>query len=156
MWQAIELAQQRVAPGGTLLLALYNDQGWQSRGWRRVKRMYCSGDAGRTLVTCAFYPLFAAYAIGLDLTRLELPGTHMREYFRSRGMSIIHDWRDWLGGFPFEVARPDELRARLAAHGFSVAREKLTRGWGCNEIVLRKGVDDAVSSSANAEAADRT
>lgn len=138
MWQGVDLAQQRVAPGGLLLIALYNDQGWRSRVWYHIKRLYCSGAAGRAIVTTVFFPLFALYALCLDLARLQAPGTYMREYRRSRGMSVTHDWRDWLGGFPFEVARPDEIRSRLASSGFSVVREKLTRGWGCNELVLAK------------------
>jgi 2-polyprenyl-6-hydroxyphenyl methylase/3-demethylubiquinone-9 3-methyltransferase len=136
MWRAIELAEERVAPGGMLLLALYNDQGWRSRLWHYCKRVYCSGAVGRYAVTAAFYPLFAALAITSDLLHLHLPGAYFRNYSRNRGMSVAHDWRDWLGGYPFEVARPDELRRRLAACGFSVQNEKLTRGWGCNEIVL--------------------
>jgi len=139
MWRALDLAHQRVAPGGTLLLALYNDQGWRSDVWRQVKWFYCSGGVGRALVGAIFYPLFGLYAVGVDLVGLRLPGTHMREYARQRGMSIVHDWRDWLGGYPFEVARPDVLQTRLSAAGFSLLREKTTRGWGCNELVLRKG-----------------
>ncbi|HZF29672.1 MAG TPA: class I SAM-dependent methyltransferase [Gammaproteobacteria bacterium] len=138
MWRSIELAQQRVAAGGVLLIALYNDQGWRSRVWYHIKRLYCSHALGRALVCAIFYPLFALYAIGVDLVHLRAPGSHMREYGRTRGMSITHDWRDWLGGYPFEVARPEEIRARLGASGFSVVREQLTRGWGCNELVLAK------------------
>ena len=59
MWQALDLAQQCVAPGGTLLIALYNDQGTCSRigtassaaiaavpldaGWSVPHSFHCSG-----------------------------------------------------------------------------------------------------------------
>ena len=136
MWDAIEQARRRVAPGGTLLLALYNDQGWRSRAWWHIKRLYCSGGAGRWLVTAAFYPLFALYTFYRDLREGHAPGTHMREYARNRGMSILHDWRDWLGGFPFEVASSKAVADALASD-FDMVGCKSTRGWGCNELVLR-------------------
>lgn len=141
MWPALDLAQQRVAPGGQLLIALYNDQGWRSRVWWHIKHFYCSGRIGRTLVTALFYPLFALYALMLDLRALKLPGAHMREYSRRRGMSLVHDWRDWLGGFPFEVASPAEVVARLGEVGFTLKHQTLTRGWGCSEFTLMKTAD---------------
>ena len=141
MWPALDLTQQRVAPDGQLLIALYNDQGWRSRIWWHIKHLYCSGQIGRALVSSLFYPLFALYAVGLDLRRLQLPGTHLREYARRRGMSLVHDWRDWLGGFPFEVARPDDVLRQLSVAGFTLKNQALTRGWGCNEFTLVKSAN---------------
>lgn len=138
MWDAIELSQQRVAAGGTLLVALYNDQGFRSRAWLHIKRLYCSGTLPRLLVQAAFYPMFAAYTLMLDIRNLEIPGEHMRNYHRRRGMSIVHDWRDWLGGYPFEVASPKEVQTRLERNGYALKRAALTSGWGCNELVLRR------------------
>lgn len=136
MWTAIELAAARVAPQGTLLLALYNDQGRRSRVWRAIKRLYCSGAPGRWLVGAVFYPLFSVNALWRDLRHLHAPGTHAREYSRNRGMSLFHDWRDWLGGYPFEVAKPEEVAHKLGADGFELQRQTLARGLGCNEFVF--------------------
>jgi 2-polyprenyl-6-hydroxyphenyl methylase/3-demethylubiquinone-9 3-methyltransferase len=138
MWQAIDLAQQSVAPGGTLLIALYNDQGMRSRIWNGVKRCYCSGAIGRWLVIAAFFPLFWLYSLALDCRHHQFPGSHIRNYARKRGMSITHDWRDWLGGYPFEVAKPEDVARRLAADGFELQRKTLTRGLGCNEFVFKR------------------
>ena len=140
MWPAIDLAVTRVATHGTLLLALYNDQGWRSAVWRAIKRIYCSSAPGRWLVGAVFYPLFSLYALWQDLRHLHMPGTHARDYLRKRGMSLFHDWRDWLGGYPFEIAKPGDVVRRLAAGGFKLQRQTLTRGLGCNEFVfLRRG-----------------
>ncbi|HEV7123718.1 MAG TPA: class I SAM-dependent methyltransferase [Rhodanobacter sp.] len=136
MWPAMDLAATRVAPNGTFLLALYNDQGRRSRAWRAIKRLYCSGKLGRWLVGAVFYPLFAAYALWQDLRHFHTPGTHAREYAQKRGMSLFHDWRDWLGGFPFEVAKPADVERKLAANGFTLRRQTLTGGLGCNEFVF--------------------
>lgn len=143
MWRAVELSAERVSHNGRLLIALYNDQGWRSRAWLHIKRAYCSGALGRATVKGLFYPLFAAYALSLDIRHRQMPGSHARNYAERRGMSLIHDWRDWLGGYPFEVASPEEVSSFLGKKGFELERQKLTRGWGCSEFVLsRSGVRD--------------
>jgi SAM-dependent methyltransferase len=145
MWQAIDLSIAQGAPEGRMIIALYNDQGWRSRAWWHVKRTYCSGRVGRMVTVAFFYPLFAAYAVYLDIRQGRAPGTHAKNYATQRGMSLTHDWKDWLGGYPFEVATPGQVRAVFAAQGFSLARERLTRGWGCNEFVFqRNGAGDGV------------
>src|SRR6185312_5968530 len=138
MWPAIELAQSRVTQHGTLLLALYNDQGWCSRAWHAVKHLYCSSMLGRFLVGTTFYPLFAVYALWQDIRHFDKPGTHARNYARKRGMSLFHDWRDWLGGYPFEVAKPEDVVDKLAAKGFQVQSQTLTQSLGCNEFVFKR------------------
>lgn len=143
MWPALELTAQRTAVDGTLLIALYNDQGWLSSAWRRIKRLYCSGAAGRLVVGAIFYPLFSAYSLWQDLRHLHAPGTHAREYAKKRGMSLFHDWRDWLGGYPFEVAKPEEIVHKLTAEEFKLRRQTLTRGLGCNEFVFDRGSENA-------------
>lgn len=30
-------------------------------------------------------------------------------YHHERGMSPAHDWIDWIGGLPFEVAKPNDV-----------------------------------------------
>lgn len=142
MWDAIDQAARRVKPGGTFVIAIYNDQGWRSRAWYHIKRIYCSSTLGRAAVIGAFYPLFATYALWLDVKRGHAPGTHARNYAERRGMSLVHDWKDWLGGYPFEVATPAVMASRLGAGGFTVVRETITRGWGCNEFVLSLRGDD--------------
>ncbi|MEM6779751.1 MAG: SAM-dependent methyltransferase, partial [Planctomycetota bacterium] len=57
---------------------------------------------------------------------------------RDRGMSAWHDWVDWVGGLPFEVAKPESVILPLVQDGFRL--ENLTTvgsGWGCNEFVFR-------------------
>lgn len=152
MWPAIELTQARVAQGGTLLLALYNDQGWRSALWRAVKRLYCSSVSGRWLVCTMFYPLFAVYALWQDLRHFHTPGAYSREYSRKRGMSIFHDWRDWLGGYPFEVAKPEDVVNMLATKGFELQRQTLTHGLGCNEFVFIRTSGTSLRATANPQA----
>lgn len=138
MWRAIDLAADRVSSHGTLLLALYNDQGWRSDAWRAIKHMYCTGTPGRWAVGAVFYPMFSLYALGQDLRRFNMPGSHARQYARKRGMSLMHDWRDWLGGYPFETAKPEDVIRHLTKDGFTLKHLARTNGWGCNEFVFAR------------------
>jgi len=141
MWEALELAAARVAAGGQLFIAIYNDQGAWSKRWARIKRFYCSGPAAKALTSAVIIPWWVMRQLAADLFWRRDPTRYYREYRRHRGMSVWHDWHDWLGGFPFEVAKPEELFDFYRDRGFELVRLKTTGGSvGCNELVLlRKG-----------------
>jgi 2-polyprenyl-6-hydroxyphenyl methylase/3-demethylubiquinone-9 3-methyltransferase len=59
------------------------------------------------------------------------------DYKRTRGMSRWHDLIDWVGGYPFEVAAPEEVFDRMRASGFTLERLKTCGGGlGCNQYVF--------------------
>ena len=129
MQQAIAHACARVAAGGTLYLAIYNDQGWISDYWTVVKKIYNKGAAGGWLmiVVHAPYLLGARFAVRAFTGRLRM----------ERGMSLWHDMIDWLGGYPFEVASPETLRRAIEPRGFRLTKIKTCgRRMGCNEFVF--------------------
>jgi 2-polyprenyl-6-hydroxyphenyl methylase/3-demethylubiquinone-9 3-methyltransferase len=53
-------------------------------------------------------------------------------------MSVFYDWLDWLGGYPFEVARPEDIVNFYEARGFGLLKMKTTKGWGNNQFVFKK------------------
>lgn len=56
-----------------------------------------------------------------------------------RGMSRWHDLLDWVGGYPFEVATPEEVFRFARDRGFELV--ELTTcggGLGCNEFVFQR------------------
>ena len=58
---------------------------------------------------------------------------------RARGMHAWHDLVDWIGGYPFEVAKPETVFHRLQDRGFSL--ENLVTcggGIGCTEFLFRR------------------
>lgn len=118
MWQALENARLPVADGGHLFIAIYNDQGNQSRLWCKVKQTYCSGIVGKTLVLAVFLPYFIFKGLVVDLVKGKSPIARYKNYKKSRGMSLVHDWYDWLGGYPFEVAKPEEIFLFYRDRGF--------------------------------------
>lgn len=137
LWRAMALLDPKVAQGGQFFIALYNDEGAVSRGWRVVKKVYCASWLGRAAVMAAFMPvLFVATALS-GLTSGD-PTKRFREYRRHRGMSIVRDWVDWLGGYPFEVASPRKVFDFFRRRGYRLTQLRTTNRMGCNEFVFQK------------------
>jgi len=66
------------------------------------------------------------------------PWKRYSEYGRSRGMSPIRDCFDWLGGYPFEFAMPEEIILPLSRRGYRLVNLVTQRGTGgCVEYVFR-------------------
>lgn len=135
MWQAIEGAASCVGPGGLFFLSIYNDQGMQSRMWTRIKRRYVrSGKLGQWVLLRAAGAYFGSRAVASRLLRGSLIAAP-----RPRGMSASHDLVDWVGGYPFEVAGPDQIFAFLRRSGFQLRHLKTVGGGlGCNEFVFER------------------
>ncbi|MBI3168591.1 MAG: methyltransferase domain-containing protein [Chloroflexi bacterium] len=139
LWQALYNAQIPVRQGGLLFVAIYNDQGIISSLWKIVKRFYCSGWFGRMLMSMIFYPIFFLSGLLIDLIHLQNPATRYREHKKYRGMSLLHDWRDWLGGYPFEPAEPGRIINFYKNLGFELVHLQPTgHGFGNNQFLFRR------------------
>lgn len=122
MWKALDHAALPVKSGGKLFVAIYNDQGRRSRVWRWVKKTYCSGPLGRLAMKTVYIPYFVLYGLKEDLLHFKRPWARYREYRVNRGMSLYFDWIDWLGGYPFEFARPEEIFEFFHQRGFDLCK----------------------------------
>lgn len=138
MWQAIDNAALAVKPGGTLFIALYNDQGWISKYWYAVKRLYvASPGIVRLLILLVFWTYFGVGLFMADLLRGRNP--LRRHTGDSRGMKFFTDVIDWVGGFPFEVATPKAVVDFLRIRGFEpLWQNHVGRRHGCNEFIFRR------------------
>lgn len=57
---------------------------------------------------------------------------------KRRGMDPWRDILDWLGGYPFEVARPEAVLSFYRERDFTLERMTTVDGrHGCNEYVFR-------------------
>lgn len=152
MWKALDLVAGLVAPSGRLFIAIYNDQGPRSRAWTAVKRVYNRSRFGKGAVLAALVPYNVARGLAVDLLRRKNPLGRYREYQRTRGMSMTHDWKDWFGGYPFEVAKPEAIFDLFRARGFSLTRLSTSGGGhGCNEFVFTRETpagNDALKAGA--------
>jgi 2-polyprenyl-3-methyl-5-hydroxy-6-metoxy-1,4-benzoquinol methylase len=142
MWRALENAQLPVAPRGKLFIAIYNDMGSQSARWKWIKRTY--NGLPRILKTPFTIIVIApaeAKAILRSLLTLR-PLEYVRSWTRydeNRGMNRWRDIVDWVGGHPYEVARPEEIFDFYRARGFTLLKLKCGGvGLGCNEFVFIK------------------
>jgi 2-polyprenyl-3-methyl-5-hydroxy-6-metoxy-1,4-benzoquinol methylase len=142
MWQALDNAGLPVKRGGKLFIAIYNDTGSQSARWKWIKRKY--NELPKPLRT-PFAALVIAPEEGKSLLRSLLslrPQDYWRSwtnYDQSRGMNRWRDIIDWVGGHPYEVARPEEIFDFYRTRGFTLTKLKCGGvGLGCNEFVLVK------------------
>ena len=143
LWRAVYNAQSAVAPSGTLFIAIYNDEGVVSAIWEAIKRTYCSGPFGRAVMTGIFYPVFFFSGLLIDLIKFRNPARRYREHLKYRGMSLVHDWKDWLGGYPYERARPGRVQGYLENFGFELVRvARPDFGFGNNQFVFRRRSPD--------------
>ena len=62
-------------------------------------------------------------------------------------MSALHDLIDWVGGLPFEVARPDAIFNFYLASGFRLVHLKTCGGrLGCNEFTFARSEPGSTDS----------
>ena len=147
LWQAIDNSQRLVAPNGKLFLAIYNDQGRRSAAWKTVKASYCIAPRLlRPIIVAACLVVLWGPATARDILTLS-PFKTWRTYSKNRGMSPLRDVIDWVGGLPFEVAKPEQVFRFLRDRGFGLEELTTCAGkHGCNQFVFcasgRKEVDD--------------
>jgi len=138
MVKALNNAILPVSDEGLLLIAIYNDQEILSSFWKKIKKTYCSNLYGKLLISSVFFPLFAFINILTGLIKYKNPLGYFSHYKNNRGMSIYHDWVDWFGGYPFEVAKPEVIFNLYKNHGFILENLTTTNGLGCNQFLFRK------------------
>jgi 2-polyprenyl-3-methyl-5-hydroxy-6-metoxy-1,4-benzoquinol methylase len=147
MWQALDNVHKLVKPGGLLFISIYNDQGKWSRRWTRIKKGY--NRMPQALKTPYALAVTLPRTIGsatLATMRGSL-GAWIRTWTDDsnspRGMSRWRDVIDWIGGYPFEVAKPEEIFQFFRERGFDL-RKLSTAGGGhaCNEFVFTRRLED--------------
>jgi 2-polyprenyl-3-methyl-5-hydroxy-6-metoxy-1,4-benzoquinol methylase len=131
MWQALEDIVPLVSEGGKLFISIYNDQGVLSLFWKALKRFYNQSSRPiRGLILLWVWALLETRSALIRLVRLQnpLPFKYWKEKKKSRGMSVWHDLVDWVGGYPFEVAKPEEIFDFCWKKGFQLVKLKTCGG----------------------------
>jgi predicted RNA methylase len=141
MWSAIRKASSIVAPGGIFALALYRSTPC-CPAWKVEKRIYSScPKAVQSIISSGYKAAFFAGKIATGHN----PIAYVAQY-NTRGMSWSHDIHDWLGGYPYESAKPDEVVSFLENDGWKtqqIGSDRKTLGvFGsyCNEYVARRSI----------------
>jgi 2-polyprenyl-6-hydroxyphenyl methylase/3-demethylubiquinone-9 3-methyltransferase len=145
MWRALGNVMPLVDGGGKLFISIYNDQGLSSQFWKFIKRVY--NRSAKPIRALLILWVGTYFEIGGGIARLLrgqslLPFRAWAEKKKSRGMSVWHDLVDWVGGYPFEVAKPEGVFEFYRRNGFQLLRLKRCAGGpgglGCNEYVFVK------------------
>jgi 2-polyprenyl-6-hydroxyphenyl methylase/3-demethylubiquinone-9 3-methyltransferase len=142
MWKALENAQLPLRTGGKLFIAIYNDTGSQSRRWARIKHTYNNlpGFLRTPFALLTITPNEAKAAIRSTLDGQ--PGEYLRSWINRdefRGMSRWRNIVDWVGGYPYEFAAPEQIFEFYRERGFTLTKLKCGgAGLGCNEFVFVK------------------
>ncbi len=142
LWEALENAQLPVATKGMLFIAIYNDNGSKSRRWTRIK--YAYNNLPRFL-RAPFALLVMTPNETKAILRAALdrhPGRYLRSWIEPenfRGMTRWRDIVDWVGGYPYEYATPEQIFDFYHQRGFRLTKLKCGGvGLGCNEFVFVK------------------
>lgn len=140
MWTAITKAANFVKAGGLLAIALYRKTRLCGF-WTWEKRQYTQGGP---VFRGAANSIFVTAKIVRDLLRFKNPLRWMRPRGKKRGMKWYRDVIDWLGGYPYESATPEEVVDHVSRIGFTsmgVFRDRKSLGLfgsGNTEYVFRR------------------
>lgn len=130
MDEAIRRAASLVKSEGHFVLAIYSTH-WSSPVWAVIKRMYARVPSLiRRILVAVFFPVIfvAKFAV-----------TRRNPLNMERGMSFYHNIVDWIGGYPYEHATKEEIKASLESLGFRLERIiPATVPTGCNQFVFTR------------------
>jgi 2-polyprenyl-6-hydroxyphenyl methylase/3-demethylubiquinone-9 3-methyltransferase len=149
MWEALDQAQRAVAKKGSLFIAIYNDTGSQSARWKQIKHIYTRLPQA---LKAPFALAVSAPEEGKSLLRslaAGRPGDYVRtwtSYDQRRGMSHWHDIIDWVGGYPYEYAKPDVIFSFFRDRGFALDTLKMGGGLGCSEYVFSRTAESSAAA----------
>ncbi len=119
-----------VSVGGKLFIAIYNYQPFFSNYWKKVKILYNKFVVLRPLIIFVhlIYPIAPSLLLKF-VTKKNLV----------RGMNWWYDLLDWLGGYPFEVSKPEGIFEFYKHKGYMLIKLITVGGrLGCNEFVFQK------------------
>lgn len=134
LWEAIDIAAQRVAPDGVLVLGIANKH-WTSPLWKATKWLY------NLLPRFFQHGMAKIFAVIIYIARYMLTG---RDPLQSeRGMEFWHEVINLVGGYPYEYASMDEVEAFLRKRGFVLRRSfGAVSPNSCNEFIFERIAED--------------
>ena len=140
MYSALKNVSSLINPEGVFYLAIYNRnknrlKEGTSNLWIRIKRTYNKSSA--LVKKLMIYLYFAYFFVGL-LILFKNPFRYISEYKSNRGMNWRNDIIDWLGGYPYEFAGPDEIINFFGKRNILCKKLIYREGIGCNEYLLKR------------------
>lgn len=137
MMLALEQAGKCVKENGILFISIYNDQGIESKIWKKVKKVYNQVSERKKRILLVFSSL---YLYGYKRTGMILKSSESKNLKTERGMNEYTDLIDWVGGYPFEYAAPEKIITFYLNRGFEL-KKLMAPGrkyGGCNQYLFVK------------------
>jgi 2-polyprenyl-6-hydroxyphenyl methylase/3-demethylubiquinone-9 3-methyltransferase len=138
VWQAVRNAQRLVADGGLFYLALYSadvETAERQKFWLEAKQDYNrSGRWGRL-----YWEWWYIWTQYMNRRIWEFPSFLRRVAVHRlvRGMNLFADLRDWLGGWPMEYTRDQDVVDLLEQEcGFHLIN--VSTGEACSEFLFER------------------
>ncbi|RMG29913.1 MAG: class I SAM-dependent methyltransferase [Methanobacteriota archaeon] len=128
MWVAIDNVCSLVRDGGFLIIAIYNKH-WSSPLWKMIKLIYCKSPSfvQKALIWLFFPVIFFAKFLVTGKNPLKM----------KRGMDFFYNVVDWVGGYPYEYASPEEIISYVSSKGYRLVRiSPSCVPTGCNEYIF--------------------
>lgn len=137
MYEALEYAMIPLKEGGgRLFIAIYNTQ-MTTPIWKKIKRFYVSSPLFVKKLMNYFFLIY--FGVGLFIADLLRAKNPLKRYKGPRGMRFYYDVIDWIGGYPFETAKPEEIFEFYKSKGLDLLKLKTVGGkMGCNEFLFVK------------------
>ncbi len=99
MYKALDNAMSAVKDGGILFISIYNYQVYWTTFNTKIKHTYNKAPRfGKMLIAGLFIIFQVVKGLIKDMLFLRNPIKRYQKKEKSRGMSIWHDWIDWVGG----------------------------------------------------------
>ncbi len=138
LWEAFRNAAGLVRDGGLFYVALY-EKNADTDYWVGIKKKY-----NRSSLPVRWWMEFAyVYRMFFRHTTFGQKAEsvrYMRNYRRNRGMAFWTDVRDWVGGWPYEPATPEEVKG-FAVDALGLRVLKVKTGEANAEYLLAKRGD---------------
>ncbi len=135
LWKAIRNAASLVKAGGLFYIAVY-EKTEKSARWTALKKAYNSASPLRKRAMEMAYVYRHFFADRAPRYMLESI-RYIKDYRKTRGMEFWTDIRDWLGGWPYEPATPDEVTG-FCTRELGFTKLKVKTGEANVEYLFRK------------------
>ncbi len=137
MYKAINNASSLVKKDGFFYIAIYNKVNSfpSSNLWLKIKKFYnISPKLVKAGLIWLYYSAFFIFRYKSFIKK----GHDNRSALR--GMSFYYDVIDWLGGYPYEYATPNEIINFIEKLGFRCTKQRLVspNETGCNEFLFKR------------------
>jgi 2-polyprenyl-6-hydroxyphenyl methylase/3-demethylubiquinone-9 3-methyltransferase len=138
VWRAIENAQKTVGPAGLFYVALYSadvQSPAEQAFWLAKKQEYNRSDSFGQRRMAAWY--IWHYMMGSNWAKAPYVLMRMIQHRYKRGMSLLTDIHDWLGGWPMEYTHDQQVVDLLERErGFKLVN--VATGQACTEFLFER------------------